>query len=148
MASIVGKNKAFKKGLVFLYVGGVAVGTAFALTLLLRNFYVTASVCAAFGFLMIPVLPVTYDFGCELTYPVGEAMTGGLLNAGGQIWGIVQIVITNFLLEWPLLANILAPICLVVGMIFSLFVTQDLKRVANDKEDSARPLDTSEGFIS
>lgn len=147
MAVIVGKYRSFKKGLVTLYIGGVAIGTAFALSLLLENLYVTACACAVFGFLMIPVLPISYDFGCELTYPVGEAMTGGLLNAGGQVWGIVQILITNFLLPWPLLANIVAPVFLTVGLVFSLLVKQDLRRVANDADEKTVPLETSQKFI-
>mmetsp|Transcript_25736 Transcript_25736/g.45199 ORF Transcript_25736/g.45199 Transcript_25736/m.45199 type:complete len:426 (-) Transcript_25736:950-2227(-) len=147
MATIVGKYRSYKRGLVSLYIGGVVVSTAFAFSLLLGNLYITAAACSVFGFVMIPVLPISYDFGCELTYPVGEAMTGGLLNAGGQIWGIIQILITNLLLKWPFLANIIAPVFLIVGMVFSFFVNQDLKRVANDFDEKTQPLESSQKFI-
>lgn len=132
MAGIVGKYKVYKKGLVALYIGGVLVSVAFALTLLLENMYVTACVCAVFGFLMVPVLPISYEFGCELTYPVGEAMTGGLLNVGGMLWGIIQIIITSLLLPCPLLANLTAPVLLAVGLLFSTRVKQTLKRELYD----------------
>jgi hypothetical protein len=136
-AVIVGKYRTYKKCLVITYIGGIVAGTAFALTLLAKDVYVTACVCCVFGFLMLPVLPISFELGCELTYPVGEAMTGGLLNAGGQVWGILQIIVTNALLEWPLVANLLAPVCLVVGLAFSIKVKQDLRRVAEDERSAA-----------
>jgi MFS family permease len=132
-AGVVGKYRTYKKCLVIAYIGGIASGTVFALSLLAKDVYVTACVCCVFGFLMLPLLPISFELGCELTFPVGEAMTGGLLNAGGQVWGIMQIIVTNALLEWPLVANLIVPGCLVVGLVFSVLVKQELRRAAEDE---------------
>jgi len=52
---------------------------------------------SAMGFLVTPILPLTYDLGCELVFPVGEALVTGILNGGGMIFsfamiGIIQLV--------------------------------------------------------
>ncbi len=31
----------------------------------------------------MPILPLGFDLGCELTYPMGEAMSTGVLLLGG-----------------------------------------------------------------
>jgi len=32
-----------------------------------------------YGFTVIPVLPLGLDFGCELVFPIGEALSSGIL---------------------------------------------------------------------
>jgi len=34
---------------------------------------------AVLGFFMIPIIPLGYSFSVELTYPVSEAMSNGLM---------------------------------------------------------------------
>jgi hypothetical protein len=73
MASIVGNNKAFEKGLVFLYVGGsrhCLCTDSLAQKLLLLGLGLWS--------LWLPhdsCISVTYDFSCEVTYPVGDYNT-------------------------------------------------------------------------
>jgi FLVCR family feline leukemia virus subgroup C receptor-related protein len=138
MSSVIGKNRIFKKGLIFTFIGGVTMALAFALTLDFSNILITAAISAVLGFVMLPVLPLSYDFGCELTYPVGEAMTGGLLNVGGMIWALLQIIITTLLLDWILVANLVAPMCLAVGLVFTLLLKHikptDVKLLSENTE--------------
>lgn len=47
------------------------------------------------GFFFIPCVPLMLELSVELTYPAGEAMSVGLIFAGGQLWG----VILTYLLE-------------------------------------------------
>jgi len=41
----------------------------------------------------LPLLPLCFDLACEITFPVGEAFTTGLLMTGGQIVGVVEVII-------------------------------------------------------
>ncbi|KAA3678521.1 uncharacterized protein DEA37_0001941 [Paragonimus westermani] len=40
---------------------------------------------------MTGLLPIGFEFAAELTYPVNEGLTSGLLNASCQIFGIIFI---------------------------------------------------------
>ena len=44
----------------------------------------------AFGF---PILSVAIDFGVELTFPIGESFSSGVINSTGFFFGIVYTVI-------------------------------------------------------
>ena len=37
------------------------------------------------GFMFTPLVPVSYDLGCELAFPIGEAQVIGILNGGAMI---------------------------------------------------------------
>jgi FLVCR family MFS transporter 7 len=45
------------------------------------------------GFFMVPVMPLSFELACELSFPVGEAIAAGMLVTGGQLIGII---IVNF----------------------------------------------------
>jgi FLVCR family feline leukemia virus subgroup C receptor-related protein len=58
-----------------------------------------ALVCFFDGACMIPVMAVGMDFGVELTYPVGESFSAGVLMSAGQIFGIVTTVVCSILID-------------------------------------------------
>jgi len=41
------------------------------------------------GFIVTPLIPLCYDLGCELSFPLGEAQVTGLLNGGAMIWAFI-----------------------------------------------------------
>ena len=66
-----------------------AAGTVlFAVTLPVGNVYLSSFCVAVLGFGMMPIQAFMLELACEVTYPVGEAMSTGLLNMGGQAVGI------------------------------------------------------------
>ena len=40
-------------------------------------------VCFALGGAMIPIMAVSFDFGVELSYPIGESYSTGLIISAG-----------------------------------------------------------------
>jgi len=44
---------------------------------------VTALFCFFIGFSMIPIMAVGFELGVEVTYPIGESMSTGILMSGG-----------------------------------------------------------------
>ena len=48
------------------------------------------AVCCA-GIFFIPQIPIILEFGCELSFPIGEATSSGFLLAGGQLLGFLAV---------------------------------------------------------
>lgn len=44
----------------------------------------------ALGFFMTGYLPIGFEFAAELTYPVNEGTTSGLLNGAVQVIGVAM----------------------------------------------------------
>lgn len=69
-----------------------SLGTACALGTLIfvaasKNIYLTCVSPMLIGVFLIPALPVIVDLSIELVYPIGEAMTVGLVFAFGEGYG-------------------------------------------------------------
>lgn len=43
-------------------------------------------------------LTVGYEFGAELTYPESEATSSGLLNASGELFGVIAVIVAEIIL--------------------------------------------------
>jgi hypothetical protein len=52
---------------------------------------ITTLFCFIIGFSMIPIMPVGFDLGVEITYPVDESMSVGFLMICGQTFGIILV---------------------------------------------------------
>lgn len=46
---------------------------------------------------MIPIMAVGFELGVEVTYPIDESYSTGLLMFGGQLLGIIYVI--SFLLN-------------------------------------------------
>jgi FLVCR family MFS transporter 7 len=55
------------------------------------DFLFLAIAISALGFLVIPVMPLSFELACELSYPVGEAVSTGMLMTGGQLVGVISV---------------------------------------------------------
>jgi hypothetical protein len=45
------------------------------------------------GFFIVPFIPLTFELTCEITFPIGEAISTGLLMTGGQIIALIYVMI-------------------------------------------------------
>lgn len=48
---------------------------------------------AAIGFTVIPIIPISYAFAVELTYPIPEAMSNGMMILPSQIYGASLVIL-------------------------------------------------------
>ena len=89
---------------------------------------------ALIGFFLLPVLGVGYEFGGIMTYPIAEGTVGGLINFGGQIFGIIGIVLGYGLgnSSEVILGEVM--VFLVVGAVAAAVIKEDLKRINAEKE--------------
>jgi len=78
-----------------------STGSLVGLTLLLErvSFIFLCFCCAALGFFMTPILPLTLELAVEVTYPVGEAMVTGLLMVSGQVVAIALVLLFDWLIN-------------------------------------------------
>ena len=60
--------------------GSLLTAIAFAFTLPTQNKFIIGSNVGACGFFLLPIIPVGYSFGSELTYPVSETMSNGIMS--------------------------------------------------------------------
>jgi hypothetical protein len=47
--------------------------------------------CFIVGFFMIPEMVVGFELGVEITYPLDEALSTGILMCSGSIMGIIYV---------------------------------------------------------
>ncbi|VDO11389.1 unnamed protein product [Rodentolepis nana] len=61
-------------------------------------------------------LPLGFEFAAEITYPIDEAITTGLLNTSASVFGIAFTYSSSALLRsfGPLVTNIFVLVCLLV----------------------------------
>lgn len=46
---------------------------------------------AGIGMFVYPIIPGNIELGCEVVFPVGEALSTGFLLAGGQLFGFILV---------------------------------------------------------
>ena len=98
--------------------------------------------CFFQGFVSLPIMSVAFDFGVEITYPIGESFSTGLLMDAGQVFGIIYTVVCSYLLDhYESIGQkekgsnycfLLLFIACAIGAFFSLFVKSDLRRFNKD----------------
>jgi hypothetical protein len=85
------------------------------------------------GFLVTPILPLTYDLGCELVFPVGEALVTGILNGGGMIFSAVMILLLQLIIGMgdkgqSLKIMIVMTSVTIIGLVFYWRIKPKLRR--------------------
>ncbi|XP_013389953.1 feline leukemia virus subgroup C receptor-related protein 1 [Lingula anatina] len=130
------KTKKFKLTTVAIYFMSMAGMVLFTFTLdqgLLWLLYLCGGIL---GFFMTGYLPVGFEFAAELTYPESEGTSSGLLNATAQLFGIVFTTLMGTLLSryGPLAANSLASGALLLGVIATALIREDLRRQEAEKQ--------------
>jgi len=84
---------------------------------------------------MTGYLPVGYELAIELTYPIPEGTSSGLLNGGTQLIGFILTSIYSWVFSTmgDLAANMMIVGLLSFGLLLTIFIPTDLKRQAAHK---------------
>ena len=114
------------------------------ITLPTSNLFLVLVNISLVGFFLLPIIPLGYGFSIELTYPVSEAMSNGVLMLFSQILGSTVTFLASYLCS---LGKVIdeetgekdstgSKYCLLLffGMMLtaslaSLFVKEDLRRI-------------------
>lgn len=89
----INRTKQYKKALAASIVGGSAIFCLLGLTLSTKIFWLVLINIAVLGFTAAPILPIAYEYSCEITFPVGEAMAGGLIICLSQLMAGILVKI-------------------------------------------------------
>lgn len=77
------KTLKYKKTLVLLSLFSLFSYISLFATLNTQSGILTGIVVFIYGFTVTPVIPLGLDFGCELVFPIGEALSTGILMSAG-----------------------------------------------------------------
>lgn len=97
------------------------------------NVYIVLIPVIFLGFFGFPILPICFEVGCEVTFPVGEAFSTGLLVSSSQILATVATIILEFVFTEQTKES--AAICfgiffilVVSGIVFLVLLKEEFKR--------------------
>lgn len=127
------KFHIFKRTSLFVYSMGLVGMLSFTFSLINRLVPMVYFSSAVLGFSMTGYQTVAYEFAAELTYPIPESISSGLLNAGGEALGIILVFGAGLLLDQcgDLPANLLFSAVLSTGLVITIFVSgKKLRRLA------------------
>lgn len=93
----------------------------------------TTIIISIMGFIITPVVPISYDLGCELSFPMGEAQVTGLLNGGALLWAFISSSFVAAVIGFgtqrqSLITMVALSIFILFGSILFFFVKIVLKR--------------------
>ena len=87
-----------------------------------------------------PFYTIGMNYACEITYPVGESITGGLMMTASQISGIGGTFLCDYFInhysEKKWIANLILSIFFVLACIFVFLFDEKLDRSEVDKKEN------------
>jgi sugar phosphate permease len=120
---------------------GSAIGSAVMLIILsvwlntANKKVMTTIIISLMGCAVTPLVPICYELGCELSFPMGEAMVTGLLNGGALLWAFLSSAFVSAVFGYEnakssLVIMIILSIFVVLAALSFFLVKMDLKRRA------------------
>jgi len=138
----VGKTKSFKKTIIRL--------TSFATLMLFLAFPLAqtgneialGAGLAIYGFLMLPFIPIALEYVCELTFPVAEATSAGLMITCAQVFGAGMGIVVDLILGEKNKKNSVIGLGVLIilaslGVFGQIMTNQDLKRDRAEKQTAS-----------
>jgi hypothetical protein len=89
------------------------------------------------GFNLIPMVPISYDLGCELTFPVGEAQVVGMITGISMIYTVILTLTVSSAVGFGTVRQ--SAICMIIYVTFTilgaiLYSTVEVKLKRRDHE--------------
>ena len=137
ISSLLDKYNTYLKALRTVCFGSLACGACLRLTFPLGPPALVPVVIniGAVGVFIIPIIPVSYAFSVELTYPVSEAMSNGSMMLVSQLLSVFATIIATKLADHnPDYCLYMFYSMFVVGSLATLFIKEDLRRLNMDKK--------------
>lgn len=123
MSSYLDKYKTYKIILRTSCFGTLGFGSMLMGTFLTGSLIICTINIGIMGFFILPILPVGYNFACEITYPVSEVMSNGVMMLSAQLSGVLLTAFCSAIsVNHP---RSLAPVfcvCAIIACISCLFV--------------------------
>ena len=103
----------------------------------------------ALGFCLLPLYAISVDFGAELTYPLNESFSTGIIVLLGQIFSVIYITtstyyIQNDIVNGPNSCLTLLGISMFVSIFFFICLDEDLLREKKETQPAVEKLKDEE----
>lgn len=127
---VIDKHPQFRRACIFL---GVITTLSFLLVFLTidsGSVFLLSINFSLIGLGIIPIMPVCFALGVELTYPTPEGMANGMMLLPSKIYGAILGVIAGALSNYGpfyVLGLFIANTC--VTTVASYFIKEDLRRI-------------------
>ena len=118
---------------------------AFTFALTLGHIWILYVTGALLGFFMTGYLGIGYEFAAELTFPIPEGTSSGLLNASSEVFGVIFTLVGGELLDHygDMVTNVSLTVLLVAGLAMTLMIRgNDLKRQAASQPEQTEMITT------
>ncbi len=134
LGSLLDKYQCFRKALIILSCSSIlTLGIAFY-TIPSGKLGIFAAGMMLTGASLVPVVTVCFSFAGELSYPVPESYSIGIMICISQIFGFLMGLVLSIVASMnPLYGIAIWVGCAFIASIFSFLVKQDLKRLDNDE---------------
>ena len=142
VGSIIDKSKKYKFAMIICNIISLCT---FIVTLILmetinqKYLSIASFICYTLiiGF-SVPIYTSGMDFVCEITYPVGESISEGVIMTFNQIMGIIGILICDsfrlYLKQYKFLTNLFCIMLFIISCVTLLLVNPELKRNNRDRK--------------
>ncbi|XP_014275595.1 uncharacterized MFS-type transporter C09D4.1 isoform X2 [Halyomorpha halys] len=136
---VLDKTHMYRGTTLLVYAMGVVGIIGFTYALSYKHLIMIYITSGFLGFFMNGYLTVAYEFAAELTYPLPESTSSGLLNAIGEALGVALVLGAGILLDergdFP--TNLLLSSVLIFGLLISFFISgKNLQRLAAGRVQS------------
>lgn len=91
-------KRKYKLAVILICFFSIIAAVGVMLSFISHIAWLTGVFCFLVGFFMIPIMAVGFEFGVEVTHPIGESMSTGLLMTAGQVMGIIYTVTAGILI--------------------------------------------------
>jgi len=89
-----------------------------------------------FGFFLLSAGPLGFQYGAEITYPIPEGTSNGLLLLVGQVSGIIFILGMDIMKD-PVTGSMSLPLTILIGLfLVALFLSFHLKEAVTTPQQS------------
>eukprot|EP01135_Chromosphaera_perkinsii_P004172 Nk52_evm79s270 gene=Nk52_evmTU79s270 len=130
---ILDRTGAFKKVNVFLYMGALVFMIGFLFTVEYGSEWLLFIITILLGFFMTGIMPVAFEFAGEISYPVSENVSSGVLNFSANLIALIPIYcLTN---ASPFTINLTFTAMMGAGFLAVIFVKEKLTRYAMDNKE-------------
>ena len=141
---IIDKNKKYKNTLIILSLLSLIGMSSITSLFELADKKYTQYICSVLYIITVsfitPVYTTSMDYVIELTYPVGESISEGIIMTGNQLFGVVGTLICDFFMEYVkeirYLPHLFFICLLLISFICVLLIKEELNRHIKDTTPS------------
>ena len=142
------RTQRYRFFFIMITIAGIVLQVVFSILLELtlryesiNPYYIAFVFYSLLNIVVIPFYTIGMNYACEITYPVGESLNGGIMMTMSQLSGISGTFFCEYLMaDFPdkkYLVNIVIIVFFTLGFVFIFFIDDHLERTDIDESNLA-----------